>query len=173
MKNKIVGYIIIAFALVIGFIIYLFNRALTEIVTTSCSHGMDCPMWGSINFHTNISIGVMILVLFVGAYMVLFADKVSRAHKKEVMLDDIKDKETLNSVNIREKYDSVKESLKEEEKAIVELIIENDGTLFQSDIVEKTDLTKVKVTRILDKLEGKSLIERRRRGMTNIVILKH
>lgn len=172
MKNKVVGYIIIAFALVIGFIIYLFNRALTEIVNTNCSHGSECPMWGSINFHTNISIGVMILVLLVGAYMVLFADKVSRSHRKEAMLDEIKDKD-VNSANIREKYDSFKDSLKEEEKQIMELLIDSDGTMFQSDIVDKTEYSKVKVTRLLDKLEGRNLIERRRRGMTNIVILKY
>lgn len=37
----------------------------------------------------------------------------------------------------------------------------------------KTGLTKVKVTRILDRLEGREIIERKRRGMTNVVILKH
>jgi uncharacterized membrane protein len=43
----------------------------------------------------------------------------------------------------------------------------------QSDIVNNTSLTKVKVTRLLDKLEGKGLVERRRRGMGNLVVLKH
>jgi uncharacterized membrane protein len=45
--------------------------------------------------------------------------------------------------------------------------------LFQAELIEKTDFNKVKVSRILDKLEGKGLIERRRRGMTNLVLLKH
>ena len=58
------------------------------------------------------------------------------------------------------------------EKQIFEKIIESEGTIFQSDLVDKTGFTKVKVTRILDKLEGKKLIERKRRGMTNVVILK-
>ena len=44
--------------------------------------------------------------------------------------------------------------------------------MFQSDIAEKTGFDKVKVTRVLDRLEGKQLIERKRRGMTNIVILR-
>ena len=34
-------------------------------------------------------------------------------------------------------------------------------------------LNKVKITRILDKLEGMGILERKRRGMTNVVILKH
>ena len=45
-------------------------------------------------------------------------------------------------------------------------------TIFQSDLVEKTEFDKVKVSRILDKLEGRQLIERKRRGMTNVVVLK-
>jgi len=45
--------------------------------------------------------------------------------------------------------------------------------MFQSELVDENGYTKVKVTRILDKLEGRGLIERRRRGMTNVVILKH
>jgi uncharacterized membrane protein len=44
--------------------------------------------------------------------------------------------------------------------------------MFQSDIIEKTKLNKVKITRILDSLEAQNLIERKRRGMTNLVILK-
>ena len=39
-------------------------------------------------------------------------------------------------------------------------------------LMGKTDFSKVKVTRLLDKLEAKNLIERRRRGMTNAVVLK-
>ena len=58
-------------------------------------------------------------------------------------------------------------------KGVLEQIIAAEGSVLQSELVSTTGLTKVKVTRILDKLEGKGLIERRRRGMTNIVILKH
>ena len=47
----------------------------------------------------------------------------------------------------------------------------SNGTIFQSDLVEKSDFSKVKVSRILDKLEGRQLIERKRRGMTNVVVL--
>jgi len=46
MQTKYVGYVMIAFAIVIGFIVYIFNKALTDIVNTSCSHGSTCPMWG-------------------------------------------------------------------------------------------------------------------------------
>ena len=35
-----------------------------------------------------------------------------------------------------------------------------------------TGFGKVKITRVIDRLEGKNLIERRRRGMTNVVVFK-
>jgi len=53
-----------------------------------------------------------------------------------------------------------------------EEIMNAGGMIFQNALVEKLGMSKVQVTRILDKLEGKGLVERRRRGMTNVVILK-
>ena len=72
-----------------------------------------------------------------------------------------------------QKYQKIMNTLNEDEKLILNTIISSEGTIFQSDLVEKTQINKVKITRILDKLEGKNLTERKRRGMTNIVILKH
>jgi hypothetical protein len=56
MKNRIVGFIITGFALILVFMAWLYNRALTEIVNENCSHGPTCPMWESVNFQTNINL---------------------------------------------------------------------------------------------------------------------
>ena len=87
----------------------------------------------------------MSLTVLIGIYLVFFAD---------------------NKI-IRKKYD-----LTNEEKKIVRKLRQSEGTSFQSELVEKLELNKVKVSRLLDKLEGKGIIERKRRGMTNVVILK-
>ena len=147
MNNRNVGLIIIAFALLIGFIVYSFNRALTEIVNTSCSHGDACPMWGTIDFQTNVSIGIIIFVILIGVYFIFVP-----AEKKTIK--------------------SGIKNLDNEEKAVINILEKSDGSMFQSGIVEESKYPKVKVTRILDRLEGKGAIERKRRGMTNIVILK-
>ena len=47
-----------------------------------------------------------------------------------------------------------------------------EGTVFQSDLIRKTGFSKVKVSRILDRLEMTGLVERRRRGMANVIVLK-
>ncbi len=59
-----------------------------------------------------------------------------------------------------------------EEKRIFVLLKDNEGSMYQSDIIKETELSKVNVTRILDKMEGKNVLERKRRGMTNIIVLK-
>jgi uncharacterized membrane protein len=38
--------------------------------------------------------------------------------------------------------------------------------------MEKLGIGKVGITRLLDKLEAKQLIERKRRGMNNVVVLR-
>jgi uncharacterized membrane protein len=67
--------------------------------------------------------------------------------------------------------DDIIKKLSSDEKFVFQKLLLREGTIYQSELVEG-DYTKVRVTRVLDRLEGKGLIERRRRGMTNIVILK-
>lgn len=62
--------------------------------------------------------------------------------------------------------------LTEEQQQVVGLINENKGSIFQHELTTKTGWSKVKVTRILDKLEARDVIERKRRGMTNIVTFR-
>ena len=57
-------------------------------------------------------------------------------------------------------------------KVIYETILESDGIIEQSEIVEKTWLPKANVSRSRDLLESKGLAERRRRETGNVVLLK-
>jgi hypothetical protein len=59
------------------------------------------------------------------------------------------------------------------EKEAINLIQSESGAMFQSTLMEKLGIGKVGITRLLDKLEAKQLIERKRRGMNNIVVLKN
>lgn len=163
MRNRIVGFLIIFVALLMGFIIFSFNKAMTEIVNTSCEHGPSCPMWGTIGFQTNVSIAIMIFVIIIGIYLIFFGKEEKKVSKEEIKGTSVS----------KEAYEEIMKTLNDEEKTVLENIIEANGTIFQSDLTEKTNFNKVKVTRVLDKLEGRGIIERRRRGMTNVVILKH
>jgi len=167
MKNRIAGFIVLGIAALIGFIIFSFNRAMTEIINTSCEHGPTCPMWGSINFQTNVSIGIMVFIVIIGLYLIFFGKEEKIVTKVKTIKQQIEPKKIT-----KENYQKILNNLNEDEKQVFNKILASEGTIFQSDLVDKTEFTKVKVTRILDKLEGKGLIERKRRGMTNVVILK-
>jgi len=163
-KNRTVGMLIVGIALVIGFIIYIFNQALTEIVATECSHGLSCPMWGTINFETNVALGLMIIVIGIGLYLIFFS-------KDEIIVKRITERVDIKRPT-KETYGKVLKSLQGDERLVLEKVIEADGSIFQSDLVEKSGLGKVKVSRIIDRLEGKGLIESKTRGITNVVLLK-
>ena len=59
-----------------------------------------------------------------------------------------------------------------DEKVIVKIVIDEGGTMFQSQLVEKSGFSKSKVSLILDRLEARRILERKRRGMTNVIVLK-
>jgi uncharacterized membrane protein len=70
------------------------------------------------------------------------------------------------------RWEAIIPSLKEDQQIIYQTILDEDGMMAQSDIVEKTGLSKSNVSRTLDILESMGLVERRRRGMGNIIMLK-
>jgi len=71
----------------------------------------------------------------------------------------------------REEWETVSERLARNEKLVYETVLDADGVLPQSEIVDRTELSKATVSRTLDSLEAKDLVERKRRGMGNTVLL--
>jgi len=162
MKNRNVGYLIIGIAIVIGIIISIFNIALKNIVGQTCSHGGSCTMYDTIAAQTWLSLAIAGVVLVIGLFLIF--------SKEETKIITKIKKQKIEVERKRKPIDYTK--LDKDEKIIVKNIEQADGTIFQSDLVEKSGFSKVKVSRILDRLEGRQLIERKRRGMTNVVVLK-
>ena len=69
-------------------------------------------------------------------------------------------------------WKEIAKTLKKDERKIYQAIIEAGGIIEQSELPEKTGISKASVSRALDLLESKGLVERRRRGMGNVVLLK-
>jgi uncharacterized membrane protein len=61
--------------------------------------------------------------------------------------------------------------LGEDERRLYDMIVDRGGEVLQRDIVASGEFSKAKVTRLLDKLEGRELLKRERHGMTNRVKL--
>jgi len=159
MENKYVGLLIVGIAAIFFVVVMSFNQALEAIVNETCSHGPQCSMNTTLKTQKVISYSLVGLLLIVGAFVALFTkEKTLPLETKKVLSDE-------------EKVHKLK-NLDEEEKKVMQLLINNQGSMYQSDLIKETLLSKVRVTRILDRLEGKLLLERKRRGMTNIVIIK-
>ncbi|MDP3882422.1 MAG: MarR family transcriptional regulator [Nanoarchaeota archaeon] len=159
MDNKYVGLIVLGISVLIILIIFLFNSALNDVITATCAgeHGLICPMHDAVNKQTYLSLAIVGVLIIFG--LVLTFSK----PEKEVIVRTIKEKKQVKKVDLS--------SFKAEEKEIYNLVKEN-GAMFQADIIERTGFGKAKVSRIIDRLEGSGLLERKRRGMTNVVVLK-
>ena len=145
---------LLVLALFILFLIISYNKAMTDIVSASCNMGSECSMYTAINVQKTISYSLIGLLVLGSLYVIFF----------------MKDKPGSGEAVKPSKKELSK--LDETEKKIIELISNNDGSMYQSDIMKELGLSKVKVTRLLDKLEASGLVERKRRGMTNIVVLR-
>ncbi len=74
---------------------------------------------------------------------------------------------------MRSNWDKILKRLSNpDERKIIQLIIDEGGTIFQSQLVEGSGYSKSKVSLLLDRLEARKILERRRRGMSNVIVLK-
>jgi len=160
MKNRNVGFLILGIALIMATIVIIFNKAIKDIIGATCSHGASCTMYSGLTIQTWISLAVVGFLIIIGLFFIFAKEE------KEIIIKKIKEKVEVK----RKPVDYSK--LDKEERVLIRILEKENGSLFQSDLTEKSEFNKVKVTRILDRLEGKQIIERKRRGMTNIVLLK-
>ncbi len=162
MENKNVGYLLLGLSLIIVLIVFMFKSALTSFVDSSCTlaHGGNyCPMYDTITQQTYLALAIVGILIIVSIILI-----VSKQNEKIIVKTrTVEKKPEKRLIDIS--------SLNKEEKQVLNLIIENK-TIFQGDLIEKTGFNKAKVTRIIDRLEGKGLVERKRRGLTNVVVLK-
>ena len=161
MENKYVGLILIGVSIAMAVIILLFNSSLQTTVKNICPYvreGLECPAHAGLTAQLYLTLSIIGILLVVG--LVLIFAKPS----EKVVVRKIKEKVQKKEFDIS--------SLKTEEKQTFK-IVQEQGTIFQADLIEKTGFGKAKMTRILDRLEGQGFVERKRRGMTNVVVLKN
>lgn len=156
MKNKNVGFLIAGISVVIAAIVLIFNSALKNVIGDTCSHGPSCSMYDTLAIQTWISLSIAALILVIGLFLIFAKEP------EKIIIKKIKEKK--RKLNL--------EGLDKKEKEVVEILLEEKGAVFQASLMEKLGVGKVGLTRLLDKLEAKQIIERKRRGMNNIIVLK-
>jgi len=155
MRNKNVGYLIAGISIILAVLIFLFDNSMREAIADSCSHGPTCSMYTAVSTQTWIALIVVGLVFLIGLFFIFAKEE------KEIIIRKVKEKKKIVSL----------EGLDSREKQAVKIVQEKGG-IFQAELMEKLGIGKVGLTRLLDKLEAKQIIERKRRGMNNFVILK-
>ncbi|PIN88006.1 hypothetical protein COV12_00825 [Candidatus Woesearchaeota archaeon CG10_big_fil_rev_8_21_14_0_10_32_24] len=163
LSQKNIGYGIVGFAIILIVLLTFvkINQDTEEVLLCQAIDGnpnigmSECPAHNSSgSWVLTLAFGVTAVILTIGLYLVF----VQPPETKKIIESDFK--------NVRV------EELDEEEQKIYHLLKEHEGSMYQSDLVKKTEMSKVQITRVLDKMELHKILERKRRGMANLVVLK-
>lgn len=164
-SKKTLGYSLIVLSVLLSIIIIFFKVNFDSQAVFLCKAiendpvltMEDCPAHtSSIPWLIILSFAISSLIFVAGLYLAIFDRKRDLGNKV---------KKTFMEFN--------PSSLNQEEKIVYDFIKEKGGSVYQSDIVKSLEMSKVKTTRILDTLEHDyNILERKRRGMTNIIFLK-
>lgn len=151
------GFALIAISIILFFVMVSITNQLNGYIHASCTHpaGEVCPMASELPIQSYAGFSLDFVIGGFGVFLVYKSrqfEKIRTSRKQD--------------------FEKTLKQLDGDEKKVYELISSSDGVVFQSDIVEKTGFQKVKVTRLLDRMEHRGLVERRRRGMSNIVLIK-
>jgi uncharacterized membrane protein len=156
MENKHVGGLIIGIGFVVGTIVLIFNRTVKNLINATCLHGPECSMHSTLLIQTLMSLSIVAIIVIIGIVIIFTKPK------EKIVIKKIKEKK--KKLNLK--------GLDKDEKRVIDFLIKEGKAVFQSNLREELEIGKVKTTRLLDKLEAKQLIERKRRGMNNLIVLK-
>lgn len=157
--QKKIGLVVVVFSLILFSVIYYMTDTITrlkvELHKTCPLPPEECPYKSSVPIESLAAFIFAAAMGIFGSFLTFTAtstEKIALGEKRKI-------KELMKN-------------LSEEEKKIYNTISSSNGFIFQSDLMGKTGFSKVKISRILDRLEAKNLVERRRRGMANAVVLR-
>ena len=158
MENKNVGWLILGLSVVIIMVVFLFNNAMQEIVNNCplVQQGLQCPSHGTVRQQTYLSLAIAGILIIIGLFLVF------SKQREKIIIRKANDKIKIRGIDMQE--------LSHEERKVLKIVQENKA-IFQAELIEKTGFGKAKVTRVLDRLESRGFLERKRRGMTNIVVI--
>ena len=164
MNNKKLGIIFLIISLVLVVILLQMIKTLnTEAKSIGCFDNKDC-----IGIESNLSIvhvafGFIGFVFALGFYLIFFAKgeeailKRLEENKREILSD--------------EKFNLILRGLDAYEQRVIKAVKEQDG-ITQSTLQIRTDMSKAKLSYVLNDLEKKGLVKRVKKGRTFAVFLK-
>ena len=164
MENNRLGILMIIFSVVfLAFLMY-FNMQLEEkSVGFGCNPSDECMGVKESLSITNIGFGFFGFLFGLGFY-ILFFNKTEKAILKK--LEDDKSHKTDD-----EKFSLIMKALDPFENKVMKAIKEQDG-IMQSTLLLRTDMSKAKLSYVLQELEKRKLIKRVSKGKGLAIFLK-
>lgn len=156
--NKAMVGVVAVLLLLFAASVFFYNRTLNELAAGSCSEDAAVCSHAKVVETQNAVIAVLIIVIAMMAGWLGYNAYFAKPAQPEAPAAKQKRRKIAG------------DELSPDEQKVAAIINSSGGSVFQSDIMKKTGYTKVKVSRVLDRLEQKGLVERKRRGMANLVV---
>ena len=164
MENKKLGGILIGISIVFVIFLIYFSLALAEKSDElNCNVNEGCKSISNVISITNVGFGFFGFMFALGFY-ILFFNKTEKAILNR--LEEEKNKK-IND----EKFDIILKALDPYENKVLKAIREQDG-ITQSTLRIRTDMSKAKLSYVLQELEKRNLIKRTKKGKSLAVFLK-
>ncbi len=166
---KYIGISLIVISVILGAFAILNKTTSEEIAVKIENQTGSCVIDGTClhdqsNSNFIILSGISVFIFISGAIVLVL----HRLHGRKLPA-----KELEKTQKPMKKKQKPPEILSDESKKLFAILSDSSGSMLQGELVSKSGMTKVKVSRVLDKMEMQGIIERRRHGMSNIVLLKN
>ena len=164
MENKKLGLILIIIGLALGGIFMYYSSSLVqEGRELGCYSNEDCfGIENALSF-SHIAVGVFSFIFALGFYLLFF-------NKTEKAILDKLEKDKNQKIDDM-KFDILLKALNPFEKKVVKIVREQDG-ITQNTLRIKADMSKAKLSYVLQELEKRGIVKRVAKGKTLAVHLK-
>jgi len=160
MENKKLGVIIIIFALLVGSLLFYYNSQLNkQAEKIGCFSDPNCmPIEESLTI-SHVAIGIFSFILALGFYLLFF-----NKTEKKIM-------EKLEDEKEQDKFEFALKMVDPFEAKVLRKIKEQEG-ITQSTLRVKTDMSKAKLSYVLQDLEKRGIIRKIKKGKTFSIYFK-
>jgi ribosomal protein S25 len=157
MENKKLAIIFIVFSVVFLVFLITFNSNLSTDYNSFCQVSEDCQVIQQNISFIHVGFGIFGFMLGLGVYILLF-------NKSEEAILKRLEEEKESKIN-EERFSLILKALDDYEKKVLKAVKEQDG-ITQNTLRLRVNLSKAKLSYVLQELEKRNLIKRIHKGKT-------
>ncbi len=164
MENKKLGLVLLVIGLLVGGLVIYYTNLLSEkSQNIGCYTNSDCFAIEKELSISHIAVGIFSFIIALGFYLLFF-------NKTEKAILDKLEKEKAEKIEDA-KFGMLMKALDSFEQKVLKAVREQEG-ITQNTLRVKLDMSKAKLSYVLQDLEKKGIIKRVERGKTLAIYLK-